>query len=208
MALVLSAQALMFADGGLTVLGANILNMALVGAGVGGLLRHCFAERGASDYSATASAAWLSVILAAVFCSAELAVSGATRFAQTAASMLFAHALTGIAEAAITVAAVKLFAGNRTVSKTSYAPVAAGTAALLMLAPFASRLPDGLESVAQQYGFLKESQPLFASPLANYSFAAIANPQIAVVAAGAIGAAAVFATAYLAAKLIAGKQSA
>ncbi|MDD2772156.1 MAG: energy-coupling factor ABC transporter permease [Elusimicrobiales bacterium] len=206
--LVVSAQALLFADGGLSVLGANILNMALVGAGMGGLLRHYFAKRGAGSATATAAAAWLCVMLAALFCSAELALSGAARFAQTAGAMLFAHALTGAVEAAITVAAVKAFAGNRMVSKTSCAPAAAATAALLMLAPFASQLPDGLESAARQYGFLKEAQPLFASPLANYSFPAMSNPQIAAAMAGAAGAAAVFAASYMAARLIAGKQAA
>jgi cobalt/nickel transport system permease protein len=39
MALVVGLQAMLFGDGGMTVLGANLLNMAVLGAGGGGLLR-------------------------------------------------------------------------------------------------------------------------------------------------------------------------
>ena len=39
MTLVLAVQALLFGDGGLLALGANVVNMALLGVGIGGLLR-------------------------------------------------------------------------------------------------------------------------------------------------------------------------
>ena len=42
MALVVTIQCIVFSDGGFSVLGANILNMALIGAGLGGVLHLLF----------------------------------------------------------------------------------------------------------------------------------------------------------------------
>ena len=79
MALVVVIQSLLFSDGGITVLGANLFNMALVGAGVGGLLRAALAAGWRSPAGvllATAVAAWASIVLASFAVSVELAVAG------------------------------------------------------------------------------------------------------------------------------------
>ena len=64
LALVVAIQALVFADGGLTVLGANVLNMAVLGAGLGGLLRLGLLKKlpagGTRVWTATALASWAS----------------------------------------------------------------------------------------------------------------------------------------------------
>ena len=70
------------------------------------------------------------------------------------------------------------------------------TATLLLLAPFASRLPDGLQRVAVDLQFegrvATESVP--DTPLAGYSLAAVRSPQLSKILAGLLGAAGVFLT--------------
>lgn len=108
-ALVLGVQSLAFADGGIAALGANVLNMAVLGALVtqalldaAGALR----ERAAGLLGVTAVAAWVSVMAAATATSIELAASGTVGLATVLPAMLGVHALIGIGEAAITVAVV------------------------------------------------------------------------------------------------------
>ena len=78
---VLVVQALLFADGGLSALGLNVVNMALVGA-FGGYGVFLLARRGAARHPARAwsrppaVAALLSVVLAALAFTAEYAIGG------------------------------------------------------------------------------------------------------------------------------------
>lgn len=107
--LVLGVQAAAFADGGIAVLGANVLNMAVLGALVtqamltgAGALR----ERTAGLLGVVAVASWVSVMAAATATSVELAASGTIGLTTVLPSMLGIHALIGVGEAAITVAVV------------------------------------------------------------------------------------------------------
>jgi cobalt/nickel transport system permease protein len=106
-AVVLVVQAL-FADGGLTALGLNILNMAIVG-GLGGYslfagLRRILPSSRGGVLTATAIASWASVVMAAVAFSIEYAVggNGGVDPATVFAAMVGVHALIGIGEAVIT----------------------------------------------------------------------------------------------------------
>lgn len=103
-AVVLTVQCLVFQDGGLTALGANIFNMALVGT-VGGyflyrLLGKLFGAKRVLPAAALAS--WLSVILASTACSFELALSGTVPLRIVLPAMEAVHALIGAGEAIIT----------------------------------------------------------------------------------------------------------
>ncbi|MGH9117273.1 MAG: energy-coupling factor ABC transporter permease [Acidimicrobiales bacterium] len=104
---VLVVQAL-FADGGLTALGLNILNMGIVGA-IGGYavfvaLRRVLPKTRAGVLIATAVASWLSVVLASIAFSIEYAVggSGGVSASTVFGAMVGVHALIGIGEAIIT----------------------------------------------------------------------------------------------------------
>jgi cobalt/nickel transport system permease protein len=112
MALVLSVQALMFGDGGLVALGANIVNLGIVASFTAYFVyKYLFnSPKGFNLRFLLAGflSAWLSVIAAALFCSLQLIVSGHGG-AEILASMLGVHALIGIGEAVITVAVVLLF---------------------------------------------------------------------------------------------------
>ena len=192
--LVVTIQCLVFSDGGFTVLGANILNMALIGAGLGGVLRMYFLDkvpvRSLLYASRLGLIAWLSVIMAALAVSVELALSGTIAFSRVAITMLGTHALIGIGEGLITIAACFAFAQEpaETPKKWSVTvPLVASGVIATILSPFASGFPDGLEWVAAKYQFLHEAAPTFVSPLPDYSFSSIGNTAISTGLAGLTG---------------------
>ncbi len=172
MASVLAVQAIILGDGGIAALGANILNMGILGVTVGTASRavpwvHLGSPNVQRAFTA-AIAAWLSVVLAALACALEMAASGAAAAADVVPAMLAVHALIGLPEAAITATVIAL-AGYAVSPRTTSPPFAlhdfAGSHAsqsigrqckwafalatiLIALSPFASTLPDGLEHVA------------------------------------------------------------
>lgn len=193
MALILTIQCLVFSDGGLTVLGANVLNMALIGAGLGGWLCRRWldsAEAGSGRrWPILLVSSWLSVMAAALACSLELALSGAAQLGEALPAMLGAHAWIGLGEAALTAAIFLALAGKIELNpqpKTWLAALGAFAAAALM-SPFASSFPDGLEWVAEKYRFLHDQAPVFVSPLPDYSVSFVSNPALSTSLAGLIG---------------------
>lgn len=110
MAVVLTAQAFVFADGGISALGANILNMGVIGALLVGFLmvgaRHLIPRTRTGFLAVVAGGAWIAVMAGAAATSIELAVSGTVPLATVLPAMLGVHALIGVGEAVITVAAV------------------------------------------------------------------------------------------------------
>jgi cobalt/nickel transport system permease protein len=107
LAVVIGVQAFVFADGGITALGANVLNMGVIGALVVGGLMHLagrLAPRALLAISAVG--AWLAVMAGATATALELAISGTVPLATVLPAMLATHALIGAGEAVITVAAV------------------------------------------------------------------------------------------------------
>ena len=116
MACVVAVQALVFADGGLVVMGANIFNMGLVGTLGGYALYRTVArllggeERG--RLPAAGIAAWIAVMAGAVAISLQLVLSGQTVI-QIIVPMVGVHALIGLGEALITVAALRFIGLTR-----------------------------------------------------------------------------------------------
>lgn len=102
---VLTVQCLVFQDGGLTALGANIMNMAFVGtACVYPIVRVgcAFTRKRAGVVIGSALAAWVSVVAASLFCSLELGFSGRAPMALIVPAMVGVHSVIGIGEAVIT----------------------------------------------------------------------------------------------------------
>jgi cobalt/nickel transport system permease protein len=117
MACVIGVQALVFQDGGLLALGANIFNMGVVGT-LGGYAVYATLSRilGHGDrgrIAAVGIAAWMSVVAGAVAISLELAVSGSIALGVVLPVMVSVHALIGIGEALISMAAVTFVAATR-----------------------------------------------------------------------------------------------
>ena len=118
-AIVLAVQALLFADGGLTALGANILNMALVGVFAGytvAVALRPLARRGRGGLVATAFvAALVNTVVAALAFVLEYAIGGAggASLGTVFTLMLGLHVLIGIGEGVITAATVGAVASVR-----------------------------------------------------------------------------------------------
>lgn len=105
LACVLTVQCFIFQDGGLTALGANIFNMAILGTGgsywIYYLIRKPFRNNKAI-LAAAAVASWCSVVVVASACSLELAFSGTSPLKVVLPAMAFIHMLIGLGEAVIT----------------------------------------------------------------------------------------------------------
>lgn len=111
MVAVFVVQAVFFQDGGLTVLGANIFNMGLIGTFGGYYLyrtiRFALGKNKLSGVTIGASiAAWFSVVIASIAASFELAFSGTVPLNVALTAMVFWHVIIGIGEALITVVAL------------------------------------------------------------------------------------------------------
>lgn len=118
-AIVLVVQALLFADGGLTALGTNIVNMAfvgvLVGYGVAVALRRVAARSRAGLLGVAFVAALLNTVVAAMSFVLQYAIggSGGASLGTVFGLMLFFHVLIGIGEGVITAATVGAVASVR-----------------------------------------------------------------------------------------------
>ena len=86
---VLLIQALIFGDGGITALGANVLNMAIIG--------------GIGKYPAAGVGAWLATVIAALACAIEMGIAGTFPMNIGIPSMVLYHVFIGIIEAVLTV---------------------------------------------------------------------------------------------------------
>ncbi len=104
MTAILVVQALVFQDGGVTALGANVLNMAVAGVWLGYLPVQL---AGGPRRAALFLGGWMSVFGGALLATVELSLSRVAGDGPLFASMLGIHAVTGLAEGAITVAAVE-----------------------------------------------------------------------------------------------------
>jgi cobalt/nickel transport system permease protein len=116
---VLLVQGLLFADGGLSALGLNIINMALVtawgGYAVFLLLRRVLPATRASASAAAGVAAGVSVVLASLAFVVEYAIggNGGASVGTVFAAMVGVHTLIGIGEGIITALTVGVVLGVR-----------------------------------------------------------------------------------------------
>jgi cobalt/nickel transport system permease protein len=111
MSVVFIVQGLLFQDGGITVMGANILNMGLIGTFGGYYLFQTLRNAIGRDklqgmVVGSAVAAWASVVVAATACAFELAASETVPLPVALAAMMGWHIFIGVGEALITVATV------------------------------------------------------------------------------------------------------
>ena len=216
---VLIVQCLLFADGGILALGANVFNMGVIGSaggyavyrGVRLLFRD---ERG--KYLAVVVASWCSTVLAAACCAGELAWSGTVPWTSAFPAMANVHMLIALGEAVISALVLSaLYAVRPDIVADTPAPARTGmdlamyggliaTGVLLFISPFASRWPDGLESVAARLGFESRAvtHPLLSSPLEGYTIPGLGSAVAATVIAGLAGTCVVFAGGYLLARAL------
>jgi cobalt/nickel transport system permease protein len=163
---VLLVQALLFQDGGIAALGANTLNLAVLGAGGGYLIyRWLLALTGAGPrrrLAAAGFAAFLSAQAIGLTVGLELGLSGLVPVGTAVLAVGGAHLLVGLAEAGLTVGILALVVRSRPdlVQTREVTPrarvVAAVTGAAAVVAAgaalWASDRPDALESAAAVLG--------------------------------------------------------
>ncbi len=211
MTAVVSVQALIFQDGGVLALGANIFNMAIVGVFVSHttytLLRRAFAGRPWGTPVAGFVTAWCSIMVAALSCALQLALSGTSPANIAVPAMAAIHALIGLGEGMITAGALTFVLAARadllhknTRQSTGDRLVLVGggilALALAVLSPLASSHPDGLEWVAEEHGFLTAARGAFYNIIPDYTMPGIHSPALATIAAGIVGIVVVFGVAY------------
>lgn len=207
MTCVVGVQALIFQDGGLLALGANIFNMGIVG-----VLVSYFAYRtiqklaGGRPWGLFAGgfgAAWLSVFVAALATALELAISGTSPANVAVPAMAAIHALIGIGEGLITVGALAFLRAARPELLRRQGEQGVGgrvvwgiglliALILAVLSPLASTYPDGLEWVAEQQGFIDVAQSPLYEIIPDYVFPGIGNEALATIVAGILGTMLVF----------------
>lgn len=117
MTAVVAIQGLLFQDGGLLIMGANIFNMGILGT-LGGyavyrLIARLLGGEERGRLPAAAVAAWCSVVAGAVAMTLQLAASGIIPLEIALPAMVGVHALIGIGEAIITVAALGFIGATR-----------------------------------------------------------------------------------------------
>lgn len=204
---VVAIQALIFQDGGLLVLGANIFNMAIIGVAVSFFvyttIRRLAGGRNWGIFVGGFLAAWTSIVIASLAAALELALSGTSPANIAVLAMGGIHALIGIGEGLITVGVLAFvkaarpdLLGEQTRKQVGgWAVWAVGlllALGLAILSPLASAHPDGLEWVAEQKGFLDTAQGSAYSIIPDYVFPGISNEALATIVAGIFGVLLVF----------------
>ena len=200
MTAVIGVQGLLFQDGGLLVMGANIFNMGLLTAVIGfGLYRSVIGRSKNVRLVVAGVAAWLAVLASALVASLQLWLSGTSRLEIVLPAMLGVHVLIGIGEAVITVAALSFIEQMRpdllneqaTSAKGGRGWVYAGIVVSLfavLLSPLASASPDGLERVAADAGFLNLGQSAPFQILPDYTIPFLGETALSTIVAGTVGA--------------------
>lgn len=213
---VVVVQALLFADGGITALGYNTLNMAIVPA-FGGwaafqLFRRLLPANAAGVVGSTGLAGLVSVVLSAVAFSLQwlFGASAPIPFDTVFGAMVGVHVLIGIGEgviSALVVAAVlaarpDLVAGARDLTPAQAAdrtPISLRVFAMggvltaffvaVVISQFAVDHPDGLERVAEDQGFADRAREhaFEGSVFADYATSGIGNETVSLAVAGAAG---------------------
>jgi len=209
MTAILLVQALVFQDGGILALGANVFNMALVGVWAGYL-----------PYRHLAATGWrtggvflgglTSVIAASCLAILELRLSIPVHNAIVTASLgwfLVSALIEGAITAAVFQSMQRMNPGwveARPGGASRIRGVLAAGAVLLASvgAVLASSLPDGLEKLLEDAGAASLARTLVSTPLADYEVQFLASPWIRTAGAGLAGLAIIFSVCALGARYV------
>jgi cobalt/nickel transport system permease protein len=216
MTAILAIQALVFQDGGILALGANLLNMAVVGVWAAYLPFRLWGSGRGRKLSIFAGA-MLSVLASALLAIAELAVSGVKIPVPVLVVSVVLFLVSAALEGAITLAvmeALEAVQPNFVHRPAAGRPYAAGALALAAVALaavgilFASTHPDGLMKLAEQVGISARARPLVSTPLADYELTFIAGPWLRKAAAGLAGLLLIYAACALVGRMVSRNRSA
>ena len=209
MTAIVAVQALVFQDGGLLALGANVFNMAVAGVAAGYLPYHLLG--GKRRTLAAFLGGSLSVLVSAGLALSELRASGVNMPGSVLAVSLALFAAAAAAEGVITVLALRAIEGvnkewvRRPGEASAGQLVAIGGAAMALVAVgvlVASAAPDGLESLAQRAGFAVREHATIATPFSGYETEWLSGAWLRQVTAGLVGLCLVFVLSASAARML------
>jgi cobalt/nickel transport system permease protein len=219
-ATVLIIQAVLFADGGITALGANIFNLGVISVWVAWILTQTLqrllgGSKGRLPLAA-GIAAGVSIVAAAIACAIQLTLSGTASGNIVLPAMTGVHILIGVGEGLITggvlaylaTARPDLLPGEEEKFGGWLIPVVGIFLVAGVLSLFASAWPDGLERVAENLNFInlaEEVRVAVPTPLADYGIEGIGA--IGTSIAGLLGAASCFGVAFGIAKVMKPKNA-
>lgn len=111
--LVLIIQGFIFGDGGITVMGANILNMGVIGGFVGYYSFQGILKVVKNPYLSSAVAAWLACLIPALACAVEMSIAGTFPLVPGLVAMGIYHAIIGVIEGIVTAVIIYVLAMAR-----------------------------------------------------------------------------------------------
>lgn len=195
MAVVLTIQCLVFADGGITALGANVWNMAIVDVFIGYYIYKALRKYGVNIASFVAG--WIGITIAAIFAGIEIGLSTAFGYglSVTVPVMGVWHGILGIVEGVITTGVVSYITSARpdVLEEKAAAPgrvsliVIAAMIAVSPLFAYAAELvgySEPLENAAEMLGLAEN--PIYEGILPDYTVPGL-DPYVGTLIAGAVG---------------------
>lgn len=213
MTAIIAVQAIVFQDGGILALGANVFNMAIVGVLLGGWPYRTWGA--ASRNTAIFAGAFLSVMASGSLALAELTLSGIAMPRPLAFASLGFFAINALIEAAITISVLQAleklnpqFVPAPDRARGRMLGIVGSVALVLAVAGFliASRLPGGIQNLGVQLGVA--SKAAFRSPLADYSVGSFNSPWLRRATAGLAGLLLIYSVCAATARMIGRRRSA
>ena len=204
LSVVVIIQSLLFADGGLSALGVNVLNMAIVTSTTSWFIVKYWikfiGKNRISIVSVSVLAGILSVVFSSIAFTIQYAIGGTISIpvGTVLLAMVTTHFIIGFGEGIITALIITLlirvrpdliYAYERSDENTTkvsfYGLFIILILLLSLITPFASSSPDGLESVAEEFGFTQTDGIVLL--LDDYGISAVNNDFISTVLSALLG---------------------
>ena len=204
LSVVVIIQSLLFADGGLSALGVNVLNMAIVTSATSWFIVKYWikfiGKNKTSIVSVSVLAGILSVVFSSIAFTIQYAIGGTISIpvGTVLLAMVTTHFVIGFGEGVITALIITLlirvrpdliYAYERSDENTTkvsfYGLFIILILLLSLITPFASSSPDGLESVAEEFGFTQTDGIVLL--LDDYGISAVNNDFISTVLSALLG---------------------
>ena len=204
LSVVVIIQSLLFADGGLSALGVNVLNMAIVTSATSWFIVKYWikfiGKNKTSIVSVSVLAGILSVVFSSIAFTIQYAIGGTISIpvGTVLLAMVTTHFIIGFGEGIITALIITLlirvrpdliYAYERSDENTTkvsfYGLFIILILLLSLVTPFASSSPDGLESVAEEFGFTQTDGIVLL--LDDYGISAVNNDFISIVLSALLG---------------------
>ena len=204
LSVVVIIQSLLFADGGLSALGVNVLNMAIVTSATSWFIVRYWikfiGKNKTSIVSVSVLAGILSVVFSSIAFTIQYAIGGTISIpvGTVLLAMVTTHFIIGFGEGIITALIITLllrvrpdliYAYERSDENTTkvsfYGLFIILILLLSLITPFASSSPDGLESVAEEFGFTQTDGIVLL--LDDYGISTVNNNFISTVLSALLG---------------------